>query len=116
VAVRAGATAGQRHRGFHPFASRSEQEWILRVQSAQPDLFGLPDVRYWATTFSPLWQPSDAYLALGAMSALSTRRIPEIRFSINPHADPAAIEIVARHVRGVPVLADLDDRADRRPR
>ncbi|WP_173066364.1 serine/threonine-protein kinase [Phytohabitans houttuyneae] len=28
--------------GVHPFASRSEQEWILRVQSAQPDLFGLP--------------------------------------------------------------------------
>jgi serine/threonine protein kinase len=28
--------------GIHPFASRSEQEWILRLQSAQPDLFGLP--------------------------------------------------------------------------
>ena len=28
--------------GVHPFASRSEQEWILRLQSAQPDLFGLP--------------------------------------------------------------------------
>ena len=28
--------------GMHPFAGRSEQEWILRLQSAQPDLFGLP--------------------------------------------------------------------------
>lgn len=28
--------------GVHPFASRSEQEWILRVQSAHPDLVGLP--------------------------------------------------------------------------
>jgi serine/threonine protein kinase len=28
--------------GVHPFASRSEQEWILRVQSARPDLHGLP--------------------------------------------------------------------------
>lgn len=28
--------------GVHPFASHSEQEWILRLQSAQPDLFGLP--------------------------------------------------------------------------
>jgi serine/threonine protein kinase len=28
--------------GVHPFASHSEQEWILRLQSAQPDLYGLP--------------------------------------------------------------------------
>jgi serine/threonine protein kinase len=28
--------------GSHPFASQSEEEWILRVQSAEPDLRGLP--------------------------------------------------------------------------
>jgi Protein kinase domain len=28
--------------GVHPFASRDETEWILRVQSAEPDLFGVP--------------------------------------------------------------------------
>jgi Protein kinase domain len=28
--------------GVHPFASHSEQEWILRIQSAQPDLSGVP--------------------------------------------------------------------------
>ena len=28
--------------GVHPFASQSEQEWILRLHSTQPDLFGLP--------------------------------------------------------------------------
>jgi hypothetical protein len=40
------------------------------------DLSGgdLPDVRYWDTTFGPLWQPTDTYLALGAMHALTTRR------------------------------------------
>jgi serine/threonine protein kinase len=27
--------------GVHPFASRDEREWILRVQSTQPDLCGL---------------------------------------------------------------------------
>jgi len=26
--------------GVHPFASRNEQEWILRVQSVEPDLLG----------------------------------------------------------------------------
>jgi serine/threonine protein kinase len=28
--------------GVHPFASRGEQEWILRVESAEPDLVGMP--------------------------------------------------------------------------
>jgi serine/threonine protein kinase len=28
--------------GVHPFASQGEQEWILRVQSAEPDLAGVP--------------------------------------------------------------------------
>jgi serine/threonine protein kinase len=28
--------------GVHPFASRSEQEWILRIESAQPDLSQVP--------------------------------------------------------------------------
>jgi len=28
--------------GVHPFASHSEQEWILRIQSAQPDLSRVP--------------------------------------------------------------------------
>jgi serine/threonine protein kinase len=37
-----GCLLAQLASGFHPFASQSEQEWILRVQSAQPDLFGLP--------------------------------------------------------------------------
>ncbi|HEU4421094.1 MAG TPA: serine/threonine-protein kinase [Pilimelia sp.] len=28
--------------GVHPFASQSEQEWVLRIQSAQPDLSRVP--------------------------------------------------------------------------
>jgi serine/threonine protein kinase len=28
--------------GIHPFAARSETEWVLRLQSAQPDLHALP--------------------------------------------------------------------------
>jgi hypothetical protein len=55
------------------------------------DLSGgdLPDVRYLDTTYGPLWQPTDTYLALGAMHTLTTRRVPEIRFSVNPYADKA---------------------------
>jgi serine/threonine protein kinase len=29
--------------GVHPFASNSTQEWMLRIRSAEPDLYGLPD-------------------------------------------------------------------------
>lgn len=53
--------------GVHPFASRSEQEWILRVQSAQPDLYGLPphlnDLVRWTLTRDPRHRPSAAELA-----------------------------------------------------
>lgn len=53
--------------GVHPFASRSEQEWILRVLSAQPDLYGLPphlhDLVRWALTHYPRHRPSTAELA-----------------------------------------------------
>jgi serine/threonine protein kinase len=28
--------------GVHPFASQSDEEWILRVESARPDLVGVP--------------------------------------------------------------------------
>ncbi|MGW3812082.1 hypothetical protein [Micromonospora sp. NPDC005113] len=73
-------------------------------------------MRYWETTFGPLWQPTDTYLALGAMRALNTRRVPEIRFSVNPYADKAAVGIVAEPLRGVAALADLGNQADRRPR
>jgi serine/threonine protein kinase len=37
-----GCLLAQLASGVHPYASRSEQEWLLRLQSAQPDLFGLP--------------------------------------------------------------------------
>ncbi|MGN9907521.1 serine/threonine-protein kinase [Phytohabitans sp. LJ34] len=53
--------------GVHPFASRSEQEWILRLQSAQPDLHGLPphlnDLVRRTLTRDPRHRPSAAELA-----------------------------------------------------
>jgi serine/threonine protein kinase len=53
--------------GVHPFASRSEQEWILRVQSAQPDLYGLPphldDLVRWTLARDPRQRPNATELA-----------------------------------------------------
>jgi hypothetical protein len=37
-----GCLLAQLASGVHPFASQSEDEWILRLQSAQPDLYALP--------------------------------------------------------------------------
>lgn len=73
-------------------------------------------MRGWDTTFGPLWQPTDTYLALRAMRALITRRAPEIRFSVNPYADTAAVGLAAEPLRAVAALADFANRADRQRR
>jgi serine/threonine protein kinase len=48
--------------GVHPFASSSDQEWILRMQSAEPDLSGVPpglaDMTRATLARSPLDRPS----------------------------------------------------------
>ncbi|WP_238008920.1 hypothetical protein KZZ52_45270 [Dactylosporangium sp. AC04546] len=76
------------------------------------DLSGsdLPDVRGWDTTFDPLWQPGDTYLALGAMRCMTTVRTPQLRFSVNPYADQATVSLAAGRLHDVPALADLARR------
>jgi serine/threonine protein kinase len=53
--------------GVHPFAGRDETEWMLRVQSAEPDLFGVPaelaGVIRAALVRDPRQRPSAAELA-----------------------------------------------------
>jgi serine/threonine protein kinase len=53
--------------GVHPFAGRDETEWMLRVQSAEPDLFGVPaelaGVIRAALARDPRQRPSAADLA-----------------------------------------------------
>src|SRR6185369_4328562 len=53
--------------GIHPFASRSEQQWILRVHSAQPDLLGLSpsldDMVRWTLAHDPRDRPTARALA-----------------------------------------------------
>jgi serine/threonine protein kinase len=53
--------------GVHPFASGSHQEWILRVQSAEPDLSGVPaglhEVIRATLARNPLDRPSAPELA-----------------------------------------------------
>jgi len=53
--------------GVHPFASRSQQEWILRLQATEPDLFGLPpaldDLIRCTLARNPLDRPSADDLA-----------------------------------------------------
>lgn len=54
--------------GVHPFASCGGQEWFLRVQSAEPDLFGLPpvleEVVRWCLARNPQDRPSAAELTV----------------------------------------------------
>ena len=66
--------------GVHPFASQSDEEWILRIQSAQPDLIDLPsdleDLIRWTLARNPRDRPSARELVriCQAGPALSARR------------------------------------------
>jgi serine/threonine protein kinase len=64
--------------GIHPFGSRSEQEWLLRIQSAQPDLYGLPpgmsEVVGWALARDPSDRPTASELAM-----ICWNRQPDLR-------------------------------------
>jgi len=94
--------------GVHPFASRSEQEWILRVQSAQPDLYGLPphlhDLVRWTLARDPQDRPSAAELA--AICQTHQRPVPRPRRGAAPaprHPAPnAADTTLATTVRLTP--------------
>jgi serine/threonine protein kinase len=54
--------------GVHPFGSRDKQEWFQRVQSAEPDLFGLPpvldEVVRWSLARNPADRPTAAELSV----------------------------------------------------
>jgi serine/threonine protein kinase len=53
--------------GHHPFASQSGEEWILRIQSTEPDLFGVPaalhEVIRWTLARNPADRPTADDLA-----------------------------------------------------
>jgi serine/threonine protein kinase len=63
-----GCLLAQLASGIHPFASQSEEEWILRLQSAQPDLYALPagldEVIRACLARDPLDRPSAADLVM----------------------------------------------------
>lgn len=75
-----------------------------------------PDIRYWNDVFDNLWQADDDYLLVAAMSRLTTRLMPTLAFSINPHADPVTVRLAATVLDPVPGFHDLGDRLAGRKR
>jgi hypothetical protein len=75
-----------------------------------------PDIRYWNDVFDNLWQADDDYLMVAAMSRLTTRLMPTLAFSINPHADPVTVKLAATVLDPVPGFHDLGDRLAGRKR
>lgn len=71
-----------------------------------------PDIRYWDKTFASFWKETDQFLALGAMVASSvSRRTPDMRFSVNPFADKAALNSACEYLQEVPSMGDLVTQA-----
>jgi serine/threonine protein kinase len=54
--------------GVHPFGGNDEQEWFRRLESAEPDLAGLPrdlhDVVGWSLAHDSRQRPSAAELTM----------------------------------------------------
>jgi hypothetical protein len=73
------------------------------------DLSGndLPDLRCWPDVFGALWEPGDAFLAVGGMTVGTISRKPELRFSLNPFAQQQPLERVAALVSECETFADL---------
>jgi serine/threonine protein kinase len=69
--------------GVHPFASRSEQEWILRIQAAEPDLFGLPpdleDLIRWTLARNPGTGPTHMNLPRSVTRAVTNDECSRVR-------------------------------------
>jgi hypothetical protein len=42
VSLAPGSSDQSQSNGIHPFAAQSETQWVLRVESTQPDLYALP--------------------------------------------------------------------------
>jgi serine/threonine protein kinase len=76
--------------GVHPFASEETNEWIVRVESAQPDVFDLPwsvdDVIRRALAREPLDRPTAAELTAICSRRGSGRPRPARRVSTGPAA------------------------------
>jgi len=88
--------------GVHPFASGSDQEWILRVQSAEPDLSrvptGLHEMIRATLARNPLDRPSAPELATLCLARVAghprqpvprPRREAAVMSACQPHPDPA---------------------------
>lgn len=76
------------------------------------DLSGndLPDLRRWPETFGALWEPDDAFLAVGGMTVSTRSREPELRFSLNPFVDRQVLERAAALVSACGALTDMADQ------
>lgn len=68
-----GCLMGYLAAGVHPFASRTQAEWILRVQSAQPDLSGLPAVLDEVVSSALARDPADRPTARDLVTACTVR-------------------------------------------
>jgi hypothetical protein len=67
----------------------------------------LPDLRRWEQAFEKVWEPHDAFLAVGSMVVRTISREPTLSFSINPFADGDAVAKLADQLRRVPAFKDL---------
>jgi serine/threonine protein kinase len=97
--------------GVHPFASNNDDEWIMRIRSAEPDLFGVPadlaEVVRWTLVRDPTSRPTASDLADICAAQLSPRLD-----GLPPQEFPPAEVLPARHMSPRPLLIFVDGHPD----
>ncbi|MCX4540830.1 hypothetical protein [Streptomyces sp. NBC_01565] len=67
----------------------------------------LPDLRCWADVFLPMWEPTDEFVALAAMTMTRLSRELKLSFSVNPYADLDVVQVIMETVRPCAPFAGL---------
>ncbi len=92
--------------GVHPFASQSDEEWIVRIQSAEPDLLGVPaalqEVIRWTLARDQADRPTADDLATKCWARRNDRAEPapqsETRSCAHGCIERGVVAAAARHV------------------
>ncbi|MFP1624182.1 hypothetical protein ACLB9X_02965 [Streptomyces sp. 5K101] len=80
---------------------------VLIVDLSDTDL---PDLRCWPEVFSKMWEETDQFLALAAMTMITRSREPKLSFSLNPFIDRKLVEEFVELVAPCAAFGSLSDR------
>lgn len=74
----------------------------------------MPDLRCWGDVFGPMWEPTDEFVALAAMTMTRLSREPNLSLSINPYADLQTVHAISETTMPCALFTGLPDGVAKR--